>query len=476
MKIWKRKILLILAFSLFFIISPVLVFYAMGYRYDFENKAFRQIGMIILESKPDNANIFINGNFESTTPYRIKNLLPNEYSINIKKEGFNSWKKILSVGSKKVTWASNIVLFFKNPKKNNLTDLILNNFKISPNHKKIVTSSTHEDSFGIWILDIESKQSKKIFPNNNLDYSSSPISKKELKNIQYSKFLWSENNNKIIISLKNELENYIIIDTEKNSKPVYINNSYDLKVKKIQWKSNEEIYLLDKSGNLHQINLNSKYTPKILQKNIVNFEFNKENSNIVYVSKEDNNYKLNLLSNENTKNILNLPNNEEFEIQFGKKNSLTLLLKNKKELLLINTGNNEPKVIGSNTNYSQWSNDKNKILFSTNNEIWFYPLKKESEKEETTSNTYNYNEANLLTRYSEEIKNATWYPNEEYITILLENSIKIIELDGRDKRNCQELKNDLLPKDHFIEFDKKGELIYLIDNKNILQEIKISEF
>jgi hypothetical protein len=72
MKIWKRRIILIIAFSLFFVVSPILVFYAMGYRYDFKNKAFRQIGMIILESKPDNADIFINGEYNQRHPLGLR--------------------------------------------------------------------------------------------------------------------------------------------------------------------------------------------------------------------------------------------------------------------------------------------------------------------------------------------------------------------------------------------------------------------
>ena len=476
MKLWKRKTLLISAFILFFVISPILVFYAIGYRYDFENKAFRKIGMIIVESEPKNADIFIDNKYKSKTPFRIKNLLPDEYSIEVVKNGFTAWKKNLLVESKKVTWASNIVLFYEKPETNKLSEISFNKFNISPNYKKIIASSNHNDNSGIWLVDIESNLSKKLFPKEGDDNQTSPIPNKNYINLKYSSFKWSPDSKKIIFSIKdNKLEETVIVDTTEDTKPIYINSSYDLKTEDIQWKNNEEIYLLDKSGNIHQIELNLEYAPKRMLENVTNFKFNKKNNKIIYISKENNEYKLASIKEEIKNNILNLPKDENFEIEEGKYNTLALLLKNKKELILINTETNEPRVIGRNINSFSWSKKKNKLLYFSNNELWFYPLEDKNDGEIIISPTYKYNEPNLLTRYSTEIKNAIWYPNEEYVAVLLENNAKIIELDSRGNKNCQEYKNDLLIKDHFIEFNKNGESIYLINKENALQDVKITE-
>jgi len=475
MKLWKRRILLILAFSLFFVIAPILVFYAIGYRYDFKNKSFRQIGMIILESKPENADIFINNKYEAKTPFRMKSLLPNEYDLKIDKEGFNAWEKKLSVTSKKVTWASNIVLFFKEPEIKKLSDIKFNNFSISPNYQNIIASSADKNNPGIWLIDIETKKSEKFYPKDDF-YQNLPFPEEEINNLKYSDFIWSPNSKKIVFTIKtNKTRDVLIIDTNKEKEPLYINSSFDLKTKSLQWKNNEEIYLLDESGNLHQIELNFKYAPKIIAENIVDFKYNKKNNEIVYILKEDDINKLSSIKGETKNNILNLPKDEIFEIEIGKYNNITLLLKNKKELLLIDSETKEPKIIGNNVNAFKWSKNENMLLFFGNNELWFYDSKKENNND-ILSPAYGYNESNLITRYSTEIIDANWYPNEEYITILLKNNIKIIELDGRDKRNYQEFKNNLLPKNHYIEFDKKGENIYLINKDDILQEVKITEF
>jgi len=432
--------------------------------------------MIILESKPNNADIFINDKYESQTPFRIKNLLPNEYNIKVNKKKFNSWEKILPVESKKVTWASNIVLFYQNPKINKLSDINFNKFSVSPDYKNIIASSNYNDNSGLWLINIESRQSKKIYPKEENNNQNSPILKKDYKNLKYYNFKWSPNSEKVIFSIKNDSwEDILIVDINKKTEPIYINSSYDLKTKDIQWKNDEEIYLLDESGNIHQIELNLKYAPKIIMKNVINFKFSEKENKLIYISTEKNEFKLGNLVNDTKEKILNLPSNEKFTIEIGKYNNLALLLKNKKELLLINTETNEPKVIGNNITSFKWSKNKNKLLYFGENELWFYILKEENE-DEATALAYNYNESNLLTRYSAEIKNAIWYPNEEYVAISLENSIKIIELDGRGKRNCQEYKSNLLAKDHFVEFDKKGEKIYLINDKNILQEIEATEF
>jgi hypothetical protein len=368
------------------------------------------------------------------------------------------------------------VLFYDKPEINKLSEVNFDQFNISPDFKNIIASSTNHNNYGIWLIDIKSRQSKILYPKENDINQTSPISKDNYSHLKYSNFKWSPKSKNVIFSIKDDkLEDTVIIDINGYNEPMYMNSFFDLVVKDVQWKNDNEVYLLDESGNVHQIELNLNYESKIILKNVISFEFNNKNNTIIYISKEKNGFQLKSFSENINKNILNLPKDENFEIGIGKDNYLALLLKNKKELILINTETNEPKIIGNNINTFEWSKNKNKLLFFGNNELWFYALKKENASE-TTTLAYNYNEPNLLTRYSTEIKSSSWYPNEEYIAILLENNIKIIELDGRETKNCQEYKDNLLATNYFIEFDKKGKYIYLIDHDNTLQEVKITEF
>jgi len=117
---------------------------------------------------------------------------------------------------------------------------------------------------------------------------------------------------------------------------------------------------------------------------------------------------------------------------------------------------------------AEFSLDNKKLLYYTDSElkviylekILIQPYKKAGEKE-------------LITRFAEKIKSAIWYPEDnEHIIFVVGNTIKITELDGRDKRNTV----DLLNAENFnpdtwdnpqIIYNVKKELLYFIDNNKL---------
>lgn len=470
MKSWKRTTLLIIALSLFFVVAPALVFYATGYRYDFNNKAFRKIGMIIVESEPKNASISINDKYRANTPSRIKNLLPGEYSVKVTKDNFNSWGKKLTVESKKVTWAANIKLFYQNPIANKLTNFQIEDFNLAPNSKEAIIFSKQEDKSELYLINLETKETKKILDTNT---QNTLLNIEDSKNINFSNFKWSPDSKKLILSRdKKNTSNLLVINLQETNNSFSFNDFYDLDAEKAEWKNENEIYLLDKSKNLHLIPLNSQLEPSTLLNNIIDFDYNK-NEGLIYLKEENENLKL-LSENTTTENpIMHLAKEEKYKIKSGSKNNIAVLSLNKKKLYLVNKETKKPLTIGENIDNFEWSSKENKLLYFNKNEVWFYV----PEKEESDLNrlAYKYNEANLLTRYSTDIQNATWYTNEEYLTVLLSDSIKIIELDGRDKRNCYELKQNLKSNSKKIEFNKNGEKIYYLNGTNNFTELIITE-
>lgn len=473
MKLWKRRIFLIAAFALFLIMAPVLVFYAIGYRYDYKNNSFRKIGMIIIESKPNNADIFLNDQYIDHSPKRIKNLVPDEYEVKVEKENYKAWEKRLSVESKKVTWASNIKLFFKNPEIFFLPSMETDYFSISPNKKNIVGILNNSKSFGLWLTDPKSEETTRIFP---ISADSYPITSNEFKNLSISDINWSPNSKQIFFTLsnkQNKTKRLILLDIENQNEIISLNNSFNFKVENLQWNSNSDtVYFLNK-GSLYFIDINTKTLSKPIIKDVLDYDLG--TNNILYTTKD----KDEILLAETSKNvsekniIMHLPKDEKYTFEFGKDNNIAILFNNKKKLYLINGNDNTPKLINENTNEFKWSDSKNKLLYFSDNEAWFLAPK---EKSDDVFSGYKFNESNLLTRYSAEIKDASWYPDEEYIALSLQDSVKIIELDGRGKKNTFELSKELAPLNYHIEFDKKGEYLYMIDKKTKkLLKIKITD-
>jgi len=110
-----RAIIFWSMFVLFLIFSPIAIFYALDYSYDWQNKKLVQNGAFYFKSSPRNAEIFINSKNKKNTPRFIKRLIPKNYTVEIKKDGFQPWKKELSVMPGIVTEAKYILLIAAKP-------------------------------------------------------------------------------------------------------------------------------------------------------------------------------------------------------------------------------------------------------------------------------------------------------------------------------------------------------------------------
>ena len=111
MSLGFRRLFYLLAIVIFLIAAPAIVLYTAGYRYDFKKHQIQLTGSLYIKTFPDNVEIYLNDKLVSnSTPFRVSHLLPNQYQIKIKKDGFDSWYKNLEVQPGKATFAENICL------------------------------------------------------------------------------------------------------------------------------------------------------------------------------------------------------------------------------------------------------------------------------------------------------------------------------------------------------------------------------
>lgn len=146
---------------LFILATPLIIFYSQGYRFDWQQKKVLQTGAFYFKTAPVKADIYLNGKFKKRTSMitgsiLLKNILPKTYTVEIKKEGYHSWKKELEVKERQVTEAKNIILFPEN----------LNFTLVSQNQEKIQEIATSSDkkktadksNYEIWIVFLEDQQ------------------------------------------------------------------------------------------------------------------------------------------------------------------------------------------------------------------------------------------------------------------------------------------------------------------------------
>ncbi|MFH1671227.1 MAG: PEGA domain-containing protein [Candidatus Portnoybacteria bacterium] len=140
---------------------------------------------------------------------------------------------------------------------------------------------------------------------------------------------------------------------------------------------------------------------------------------------------------------------QEYQIFVSNNKRIVVLGKNS-QLYLLNPSTKNFELVADNIKGVQFSNDNQKLLFFTSSEIWVFHLGDNSKE--------------LITRLSQEIEKAIWHDKtNQHIIFLVNNQLKMTELDGRDERNTIDILGAEIEN---IVYDlKEGKLYFVLDKK-----------
>jgi len=185
MNIKKWRILLfLLALFLISAVSIVVIKIGQGYKPDISTKSLRPTGLLVATSTPDGAQVYIDGKLKTATNATL-NLSPDEYEVEIKKDGFFPWKKTLEIKKELVT-KTDAYLFSSFPDLRALTFTGAQNPVLSPDGTRVVyavaSPSVSLEKQGLWVLDLTdrplglSRQPRQIVANTpQLDFSQAEL-------------------------------------------------------------------------------------------------------------------------------------------------------------------------------------------------------------------------------------------------------------------------------------------------------------
>ena len=244
-----RTILVIILVIFFIIAVPFIILYAKGYSFDFKNKKIVLTGGIFLNSSPKKADVYINNKYtKKRTPCLIKRLIPQEYFIEVKKQGFHSWKKYIKVKPNLVREAKNIILIPK---------------KLNPEIVKSLSPEFSLNEFlypNIYQLSIKLKEN---FSTTTLGYL-----------ISNDYILYIKKIDRILYKIK-------LDDFGKNELSEQINISPLPESEYKIYASSKNIAVLDKNGTLYIFDKsNRKFNA--LAKNVKGMEFSQDDEKLLY--------------------------------------------------------------------------------------------------------------------------------------------------------------------------------------------------
>jgi len=427
---YRRAIYSVFIF-IFFIISPLIIFYTLGYRYNFEKNRIERTGVFFIKSYPKNATIYLNNKIQKRkTPTQINRLLSNNYNISVQKEGYFSWEKTLPIYPQTTTFIEDITLFKTNSEPKLLLAGDFSQLSVSPNLNRLALIKSNDNGYNLIYYNLLNDDSVSVFSSKN--------------NLQISS--WCLSNNKLIVKDKND---FLIVNIEtKNTESVFnLTRNYFDKIKCDYY--NDNIFYGLSDGSLQQIDLIQKKLKKITPDEVISFLPWK--SKVLYISDDQDKFILKSSSNNQILKLLVMPTSANYMFLPSADNYIAILDSDEKIAYIIDPQSDQPYNGIINHIYDIKWYDKQFIHWN-DFELWvYYP--------ESKKNIF-------IERASSEIQNSFWHTAFTYIFGQIDNQLKIFELDTRDKRNVYDLLtlSDQTKDNIFV--NKKGDALYLTDKIN----------
>ena len=96
----------------FFVISPLVILYTAGYRYDRTEKHIKETGVITIDIEPRDAVVSLNTLvIDQGLPIHLPNRAPGIYKLELSRQGYIPWSMPIEVTSKQTTYITDIALY-----------------------------------------------------------------------------------------------------------------------------------------------------------------------------------------------------------------------------------------------------------------------------------------------------------------------------------------------------------------------------
>lgn len=219
----KYLITKIFFFVIFLVILILIITLARGYRLDLEEKKITPTGILVVSSSPDGAKIFLNDKFYGATNSNI-NLSPGKYFLEIKKDGYTTWQKQITIKGE-IVIKVDALLYLKNPTLSPITSLGIIKALFSEKTGKLIIVSQNQDleKDGIYLLETNRWPISLFNPLKLLLLKNDFFPYEDLNSFQLT---LSPEGKQIMIS---SLENHFLISAEEKTKDIFnVTNSKEI--------------------------------------------------------------------------------------------------------------------------------------------------------------------------------------------------------------------------------------------------------
>ncbi len=422
----KLRDWLFLAFIfLFIIMSIVTSLFASGYRFNLSwplqfNRLLQKTGTLVVSTEPKNAYIFLDDKPQKkntfslikkdylSTPTKIKNILPGEYILRLKKENYWPFERRIKIEPGQTTFSENINLF-----RSDLPILIQtaasSPISISPDKNYLYLEGSGK------IIDLK----------NGLETN--------LSGTPGVTPYWINGGSRILTGSK-------ITDTDKNT-ILDIAATIGSDISSWQYSQYDNKIYYSRPGSISQLDANNKSSKIVIQGESY-LAYEPRNDKIFFITTNDKKIWLRgqIISNSEKAGELELPSSGNYQFCQGNHKYLCLYDSNNSTLYLINPNNWQDAAVIKNAKNWSWINDE-ELIYNDDWEISIFKL--------------NGKGSSLITRFGEPILEIAWHKNGGYFIFSTDKSLQI-----GDPKNAETITIFKTEKIGPIALDEKNNLLY----------------
>lgn len=425
----QRTLLFLFLLGLFVALAPALSLYSEGYRIDFQGRRIVQTGAFYFKVTPTRVDILVDENLIKRTDFFFgstltKNFFPGSYFLEITKEGYHSWQKILEVKAKQVTEAKDILLFKKELAFQKLKDKI-ERFWISPNKQyALLKQRKSAASQQLYLFNLETQGGEPFMISAN--------AKDEIVDIQWAKdsnhfLLHSVRGEQIISGVHNILTNQPCF--EEYCSLEYLGQD----IRNVQFfPTTPNQILFTKFLNTTQVLFIAEYKEQKPATPIANnvVAFTSHGKHVFWLDANGTLWQKDLASTSEAQifqESVFLPKKETaYELLIAGDH---ILVKEDTTLFLHEREVTERREILSPVLEVAVGPASTKVALRNQSELWVLFLEGQTEQPQRK-----VDELVLLTRFSKPLKQLFWI-NSSYLLFALEDTIQAAEIDTRDRLN-----------------------------------------
>ncbi len=164
-----RYVILGVFITAFLTISPLLLLYTVGYRYDWKNGLIRTIGTLNINTEPKTARAFLNNVALKNEMPLTQNIKPGTYQLRLSAPGYHDFNKEITINVKQTLYLEHLELLKKSVPEQ-ITKLAADRIELSHNGKYLLYFS-HTNPKILSLLNFNTKKTSFITNLNQTDAS-----------------------------------------------------------------------------------------------------------------------------------------------------------------------------------------------------------------------------------------------------------------------------------------------------------------